>query len=134
MMKTFVVYEPAMCCPTGICGVSVDSELLRMSSVIQQLEKAGIKAERFNLSSNPQAFIENAEVNQLLMSKGVEVLPVTLIQGEVVETGRYLSNTELEEKLAVKLALTEGSATVKRPLRGFRLKNVSGCDPNSGCC
>jgi len=133
-MKTFVVYEPAMCCPTGICGVSVDPELLRMSSVIQQLEKAGIETERFNLSSNPQAFIENAEINKLLMSKGVEVLPVTLIQGEIVETGRYLSNAELEEKLAVKLALTEASTSVKRPLRGLRLKNVGGCDPNSGCC
>ncbi len=133
-MKTFVVYEPAMCCPTGICGVSVDPELLRMSSVVQQLEKAGIKTERFNLSSNPQAFIENTAVNKLLMSKGVEVLPVTLIQGEIVETGRYLSNAELKEKLDVKLTLNVAATSVKRPLRGFRLKNVGGCDPNSGCC
>jgi len=133
-MKTFVVYEPAMCCPTGICGVSVDPELLRMSSVVQQLEKAGIKTERFNLSSNPQAFIENTAVNKLLMSKGVEVLPVTLIQGEIVETGRYLSNAELEEKLDVKLTLNEAATSVKRPLRGLKLKNVGGCDPNSGCC
>jgi hypothetical protein len=132
-MKTFVVYEPAMCCPTGICGVSVDPELLRMSSVIQQLEKAGIKTERFNLSSDPLAFIKNSEVNKLLMSKGIEVLPVTLIQGEIIETGRYLSNAELEEKLDVKLTMPASAASGKRPLRGFRLKNVSVCDPNSGC-
>ena len=134
MMKTFVVYEPAMCCPTGICGVAVDPELLRMSSVIQQLEKQGIHAERFNLSANPQAFIENSEVNKRLMSHGVEVLPITLIQGEIVETGRYLSNAELEEKLDVKLSWDEAVNPVKRPLRGLRLKNVGSCDPNSGCC
>lgn len=133
-MKTFIVYEPAMCCPTGICGVSVDPELLRMSSVIQQLEKFGIKTERFNLSSHPQAFVENAEINKLLMSKGVEALPITLIQGEVVELGRYLNNAEIEEKLDVKLALAETATTTKKPLRGLRVINVGDCDPNSGCC
>ena len=29
-MKTMKIFEPAMCCPTGLCGVSVDPELLRV--------------------------------------------------------------------------------------------------------
>ena len=34
-MKTMKIYEPAMCCTTGLCGVGVDSELLRVSTVLE---------------------------------------------------------------------------------------------------
>lgn len=45
-MKKLSIYEPAMCCETGLCGVSVDSELLRISTVLNTLKNKGIIIER----------------------------------------------------------------------------------------
>lgn len=50
-MKKMQIYEPAMCCSTGLCGVGVDQELLRISTVLNSMEKNGVMVERFNLSS-----------------------------------------------------------------------------------
>lgn len=76
-MSKVSLYEPAMCCDTGVCGPGVDTELLRVSSIIQTLEKAdGVEVERFNLTSNPAAFVENEKIGELLQSKGTDILPV----------------------------------------------------------
>lgn len=53
-MKTMFIYEPAMCCETGLCGVGIDPELLRISTAISNLKKQGIKVERYNLNNFPQ--------------------------------------------------------------------------------
>lgn len=64
-MKKMFIYEPAMCCSTGLCGVSVDPELLRLSTVISSLQKNGVEITRYNLTSAPMAFVNNKEVNRL---------------------------------------------------------------------
>ena len=94
-MKKMIIFDPAMCCATGVCGPSVDPELLRMSTVLNTLKKKGIEVERYNLTSNPQAFVDNKVINELLMTQGVDILPVTLLEGEVVKKGSYPSNAEL---------------------------------------
>lgn len=58
-MKKMFIYEPAMCCSTGLCGVSIDPELLRISTVINSLKNNGIEVIRFNLSSSTQELIRN---------------------------------------------------------------------------
>ncbi len=58
-----------MCCSTGLCGPSIDPELLRMSFIMNNLKKTNIEAERFNLTNEPNAFVENKAINQLLMSE-----------------------------------------------------------------
>ena len=55
-MGKMEIYDPAMCCSTGVCGPSVNPELIRVASVIENLKKNGITVNRYNLSSNPQAF------------------------------------------------------------------------------
>ena len=62
-MAKIEIFDPAMCCSTGVCGPSIDKELLRVATVIKNIEKAGIKITRYGLSSNPQAFIMNTKVN-----------------------------------------------------------------------
>jgi hypothetical protein len=37
-MKKMCIYEPALCCETGLCGVNVDPELLRISTVLNTLK------------------------------------------------------------------------------------------------
>ena len=58
-MKKMIIFDPAMCCSTGVCGPSVNPELLRISTLINNLNSKGILVERYNLTSNPQIFVDN---------------------------------------------------------------------------
>lgn len=96
-MKTIEIYDPAMCCSTGVCGPGVDPELIRISAVVHNLKKRDISVSRFNLSSEPDAFVCNEVVRQLLTDQGPDVLPVIIVDGQVVKKHSYPSNEELEE-------------------------------------
>ena len=71
-MKKIVIYEPAMCCSTGLCGVGVDPELLRISTVMDKLAKQEVQALRYNLSSAPMEFVTNSKVNGEMEKHGVK--------------------------------------------------------------
>ncbi|MBO2537214.1 arsenite efflux transporter metallochaperone ArsD [Rummeliibacillus suwonensis] len=96
-MKKIQIFDPAMCCSSGVCGPSIDPELLRISFVSKNLAKVNYPIERFNLSTEPQQFINNEQVQALLNEKGPDVLPIVLVDGKLVLTGKYPSNQELEE-------------------------------------
>lgn len=100
-MKKMMIYEPAMCCETGLCGVGIDPELLRISTVFGNLKKKGIEVKRFNLNSYPQEFVKNAEINKLIMNNGVELLPATVVDGKIVKTKKYPTNDEIVKLLGV---------------------------------
>lgn len=103
-MKNMQIYEPAMCCSTGLCGVGVDPELLRISTVLNTMEKNGIKVERYNLSNSPQEFIKNKAVNNIIKAEGVESLPVAVLDGEIIITGRYPTNEEFVNHLNIPMS------------------------------
>ncbi|HWO75568.1 MAG TPA: arsenite efflux transporter metallochaperone ArsD [Bacillus sp. (in: firmicutes)] len=94
-MTKVELFDPAMCCPTGVCGPSVDPELTRVASAVFSLEKKGFDITRYNLTSEPDQFANNAEVNKVLHEKGPDALPVILKDGEVVKVGTYPTNEEL---------------------------------------
>ncbi|MCH5297503.1 MAG: arsenite efflux transporter metallochaperone ArsD [Ruminococcus sp.] len=94
-MKKLCIYEPAMCCETELCGVSVDTELLRISTVINTMKERGVMIYRYNLSNAPMEFVKNNTVNEYLNSKGVESLPYVTVDGEIVISGRYPTNEEI---------------------------------------
>ena len=100
-MSKMAIYDPAMCCPTGTCGPSVDPELLRVASVLNNLKKKGIMVARYGLTSNPRAFVANAKVNDLLKSKGAGALPAVVVDGEIVKTAGYPTNQEFAKWLNV---------------------------------
>lgn len=100
-MKELKLYEPAMCCNSGVSGVGVDPELMRISAVLKSLSKHNIMIPRYNLSNNPMAFIENAEINILLMTGDLDKLPATTVDGKIVLTGRYPTNEEFAAFLEV---------------------------------
>lgn len=93
-MKKMIIFDPAMCCSTGVCGPSVNTELLRVATILNNLKNKGIIVERHNLTSNPQAFIDNSTVNHLLNTKGVDILPIIMVDGEVVKVQGYPTNGE----------------------------------------
>lgn len=100
-MKKMFIYEPALCCETGVCGVSVDPELLRISAVANNLKKKGVTISRYNLNSSPQEFVSNLEINKLIMGDGVDSLPATVVDGKIVMTKSYPSNEEIISLLEI---------------------------------
>lgn len=98
-MKNMYIYEGPMCCSTGVCGPSPDEELMRVSSLVDKLTKSGASIERYNLTNNTNEFVENKTINSLLEKKGEDVLPVIIVDDEVVMTGKYPSNEEFYEML-----------------------------------
>ncbi len=93
-MKTIQVYDPAMCCSTGICGTEIDPDLVNFAAMLSQLKGMGVQVERFNLGQQPGAFVENEMVKDLLTKEGVSVLPVMFWDGEVHMKGRYPTHDE----------------------------------------
>lgn len=127
-MKAMQIFEPAMCCETGLCGVGVDPELLRISTVLNNLKNKGIIVQRFNLSNYPQEFINNAQINQLIMGDGVESLPAVVLDGKIVKTKGYPTNDEIAALLEIpKDYLGEGKETKVQSGKG-------GCGCEGGCC
>ncbi|MBY0213863.1 arsenite efflux transporter metallochaperone ArsD [Priestia aryabhattai] len=101
-MKKVEIFDPAMCCSTGVCGPSVDPELTRVASAVFALEKKGFDITRYNLTSEPDKFVDQVEVNKILMNKGPDALPVVLVNGVVEKVGSYPTNEELAKWFDVK--------------------------------
>lgn len=98
-MKTMKIFEPAMCCATGLCGVSVDPELLRISTMLNALKQKGIEIKRYNLSNAPREFVNHRVVHDFLRGNGTGKLPLVLLENEIVLSGRYPTNQEIAEWL-----------------------------------
>lgn len=94
IMNHIVIYDPPMCCPTGLCGANVNPELLRIATLISKLNKRGAGISRFSLSQNPKAFINNTQIRALLNTEGKSVLPITMVNNQIVKKGEYLTNEE----------------------------------------
>lgn len=123
------IFEPALCCPTGLCGVAVDPELLRISTVLETLKKHGIMVDRFNLNSTPMAFVENTVVNDYINKVGADGLPVVLLDDSICITGRYPTNEEL-----IKLLHLPGGLLAAQTLKLTRKPKSGGCGCNGGRC
>jgi hypothetical protein len=100
-MKRMSIYEPPMCCSTGLCGVSADPELLRVSTILNKFKKNGIEIKRFNLTNAPQEFVNSKLINDYLNSEGVSGLPAIVLDNEIVIKGRYPTNEEFAELLSI---------------------------------
>ncbi|HSE66606.1 MAG TPA: arsenite efflux transporter metallochaperone ArsD [Gemmatimonadales bacterium] len=114
------VFDPAMCCPTGLCGPGVDPALLTLARDLRWLESKGVSVERFGLSQEPGAFAGNPRVAGLLQAFGDAALPVTLVKGTILLHGRYPTR----EELVVGLGSSPSDSA----------KSKVCCTPGSGCC
>ena len=80
-----------MCCSTGICGPQVDPVLPRFAADLDAIRTMGHTVERYNLSQQPQAFIDQSDVHQLISKKGTDCLPLVMINDRIVSQGIYPS-------------------------------------------
>jgi hypothetical protein len=94
-MKSIQVFDPALCCSSGVCGTDVDQALVNFSADVAWAQQNGVAIERFNLAQQPMAFAQNAVVKGLLERSGESALPVILVDGEVALAGRYPSRDDL---------------------------------------
>jgi hypothetical protein len=119
-MSHIQVFDPALCCSTGVCGSEVDQSLVTFAADVEWARQQGAAIDRVNLAQEPTAFATNAAVLSLLERSGPTVLPVVLVDGEVAIAGRYPARAEL--------AQWAGLAPVGT------LPVVTSCCPGSTCC
>lgn len=120
-MKTIQIFDPALCCSTGVCGVEVDQALVSFAADVDWAKQNGAQIERFNLAQQPMAFAENAVVKGFLERSGQEALPLILVDGEVALAGRYPTRDDLARW-----------AGVSAPSTAELIKG--GCCSGSKCC
>ena len=94
-MKLIQIYDPAMCCSTGVCGPEVDPVLVRFAADVKWLGEQGLAVERYNLAQSPMAFAENDVVRAALTEKGEGALPLILADGKPIASGAYPTREEL---------------------------------------
>ena len=94
-MTVVHVFDPPMCCSTGVCGPSVDPQLVRFAADLDWLHRQGITVERFNLSQQTSAFANDDAVRSALENAGEAALPLLKVDGEIKSSGAYPSRDEL---------------------------------------
>ena len=120
-MITIQVFDPALCCSSGVCGVEVDQQLVDFAGEVNWLKQQGVQVDRFNLAQQPLAFAENPAVKGFLERSSQEGLPLILVNGEIALTGRYPRRAELARWAGIAQPVAEA-------------KPAGGCCSGSGCC
>jgi len=123
-MSKIQIFEPAMCCQSGVCGPNVNPQLLRITTVVNNLKNEGIIVDRFNLSSNPQNFVNNVTIKEILQKEGVKALPITMLNDEIIKKSEYLTNEEFAKYLEIPM---------DKVLK-IRTQKSNGCNCKGGCC
>ncbi len=93
------LFDPPMCCPTGLCGPELDQTLLDVSEMIMNLQAEGTAVARYQMTSDPQKFMTNNEVMRLVREQQMAALPITVVHGQVIKTGAYPTSDELRTAL-----------------------------------
>ncbi len=109
-MTTITVYDPAMCCSTGICGTGVDQRLVDLAADLDWLKAKGVTVQRFGLSREPAEFAANDAIRQIMQDSEGDDLPVFLVDGVLKAKARYPARAELAAWAGItapKLEITE---------------------------
>jgi hypothetical protein len=88
-------FDPPMCCPTGLCGPSIDQELLDVSEMIRSLQDEGYHVARYQMTTHPGSFTGNPDVMQLIREKQMAALPIIILRGKVIAEGYYPKFNEI---------------------------------------
>ncbi len=115
------LFESAMCCESGVCGPSVDQQLITLREDLRWAEEQGANVARHNLTSEPDAFVASAKVTGLMQAFGEEALPVLVIDGDIAMHGHYPSRGDLA-------GLLQADPSAAEP----KSSGGCGCGP-SGC-
>jgi hypothetical protein len=126
MMK-LTVYDPAMCCDTGVCGVDADTVLITFASDIDWLQKNGVEVQRFNLAQEPAAFVENPVIKAEINQSGEACLPLLMLEDEVISRGVYPDRKQLQSWVGL-------DSLEQSPEAAGAQDEASSCCGPSSCC
>lgn len=93
------IFDPPMCCPTGLCGPALDQTLLDVNQMVTAMRAEGLGVERYQLTSHPQAFLNNVDVMRLVREQQTAALPITIVRGKLVKSGAYPTLDEVRAAL-----------------------------------
>jgi len=128
------VYEPPMCCSSGICGPKVDPDLVRFSSDLDWLRKKGVVVERFNLSSHTAEFAREERVAEALNREGNKCLPLILVDGVIVSRGSYPLRGELLQFIGMDKLMNAGHSEDNSYPSAFDPQSeMNSCGPGCAC-
>ena len=96
MKNKFIIYDPPMCCSTGVCGPNPDQALINLQDTLEKVKKMGAEVKRYLITQSPQAFKDNPEIIKLIQEQQLKALPITTCNGKVVKTGAYPTLKEFE--------------------------------------
>lgn len=123
------VFDPAMCCSTGVCGPDVDPKLVQFAADLKWLQEQGAQVQRFNLSQNPAAFVENEKVKQALTEKGEAALPLLLVDSRVLASGQYPERSRLADALGLNDNATSLFTPAVKELVAMGAAIAANCEP-----
>ena len=129
-MKKLTVFDPAMCCSTGVCGPDPDQALIDFASDFDWLKAHGVPAERWNLANQPMAFVLNHKASAFLKAKGSDALPLILVDNEERLSGRYPTRSELSEWFGIPLTACERARELEKTTG---ISSAAVCGPDCGC-
>ncbi|KAA9396399.1 arsenical resistance operon transcriptional repressor ArsD [Haloarcula sp. CBA1130] len=100
-MTELTLYEEAMCCSTGVCGPDPDDELVEVSAALDQLEdEYDVEVVRANMQHNIDQFLNTQRIYDMVQENGPSILPITVVDGDIVAKSEYLSYDELANELS----------------------------------
>lgn len=128
-MTSVKVFDPAMCCSTGVCGPAVDPDLARFAADLAWLSGEGVAVERFNLAQQPDVFVAHDVVTTALKDRGEDALPMILVNGAVVSEGAYPDRARLAQWAAVTAASPFEYGEAVDHLVGIGAAIAGNCEP-----
>lgn len=98
-MSVITVFDPPMCCATGVCGPVVDPDLVAFAALLEELRRDGVETLRHGLATDPGAFVENPEVLDRITREGNQCLPLVYVGDRLLASGKYPSRESLRAAL-----------------------------------
>lgn len=129
-MNTVHIYDPSLCCSSGVCGEDVDQSLVDISATLVNAKAEGIEVVRHNLANAPLDFAAEPAVKRLLTDEGSDALPAIVVNGRLVLSGRYPSIDELRAWSAggQPVVVPNADAMLLTPVQS------TSCCGGSACC
>ena len=90
------IFEPSLCCESGVCGPEPDKVLIDLQNTIQLLKKAGIETKRYAINQTPIVFVQNAIVREYIKANGPGKLPLALLNNQIIKSGGYPTIDDLK--------------------------------------
>jgi arsenate reductase len=103
-MSIVKVFDPPMCCSSGVCGTDPEIALARFAADLQWLQSQGVAVQRFTLSQQPEKFTTEPMILQAVNAGGTGALPIVMVDGQVISERQYPSREQLLSKLGLMAA------------------------------